>query len=192
MIDYIVEERYPKQVELEGEAQITLRPMVSGDHDALLNFFTNIPQSERLFLKHDVTDPAVIKEWCDSLDYNHVLPLLAVDSGKIVANASLIQKRMGWMSHIGDIRIVVDGKYRRMGLARMLTEELIYIGLNAGLNKLDAELMSEQTEAIKTFERLGFVQAAVLPEHVWDQNGDAHDLVIMVNNIRDREYFAVD
>lgn len=191
-MEYILQERYPLELDIPKGPKITLRPMESGDGDAMLEFFRSIPASERIYLRHDVTDPKVIDKWCKNLDYKRVLPLLALEGKKVVANASLTQNPRGWMSHIGDIRIVVGEKYRGRGLARMLTEDLIQVALNVGLVKLDALFMADQTDPIKTFERLGFIQAAVLPQHVWDQNGEAHDLVIMVNDLRDQEHYAAD
>ncbi|MEM4408218.1 MAG: GNAT family N-acetyltransferase [Candidatus Caldarchaeum sp.] len=192
MLDIVLEERYPREVTLEDGTKVTIRPMVREDEERLLEFFSTIPESERIFLQHDVTDPEVIRGWCENLNYYRVLPLLAFDGEKIVANAALKQHRRGWKSHIGNIRIVVGSAYRRKGLARKLTEELIHIALNIGLVKLQGEFMADQVAPIQTFERLGFAKVATIPEYVWDQNGFAHDLVLMVHDLRDQEYFAGD
>ncbi len=96
------------------------------------------------------------------------------------------------MSHIGNVRAVVDPQYRRKGVARMLIKEIIDIALNIGLAKLRAEFMGEQTQAIKVFQTLGFEQAAVINDYAWDLNGEPHDYVMMVAELRGGEYFAAD
>ncbi|MEE9252890.1 MAG: GNAT family N-acetyltransferase [Thermodesulfobacteriota bacterium] len=192
MLDIVLEERYPKEETLDDGSKIMIRPMSSDDKEGLIRLFKSVPEAERVFLQHDVMDPKVIEAWCRELDYFRVLPLLAIDGDKVVGNASLKQQRRGWMSHIGNVRVVVGNNYRRKGVARRLIEELIHIALNIGLVKLDAEFMLDQTKPIETFEKLGFVKAAVLPGHVWDQNGEPHDYVLMVHDLRDKEYFAVD
>ncbi len=166
--------------------------MVKDDGPLLIEFFSKVSESERIFLQHDVRDPEVIAAWCRELNYLKVLPLLALDKGKVIANASLKQHQTGWMSHIGNVRIVVDTGYRRKGLGRKMVEELIHIALHIGLVKLQAEFMADQKAAIDTFQRLGFITLATIPEYVWDQNGVPHDYVLMVYDMRDQEYFAGD
>ena len=42
------------------------------------------------------------------------------------------------------------------------------------------------------FEKLGFVNMAILPQHVKDVKGESHDLVIMVYDLRATEHYAAD
>lgn len=192
MLDIVLEERYPRSVVLDDESAVTVRPMVKEDCVALTEFFSKVPERDRIFLQHNVRDPEVIAAWCEGLNYQKILPLLAFDGNKVIANASLKQQKTGWMSHIGNVRIVVDNSYRGKGLGRKLVEELIYIALNTGLAKLQAEFMADQKLAIETFQRLGFVSFATIPEYVWDQNGVPRDYVLMVYDMRDKEYFPGD
>ena len=192
MIDIVLSERYPRTIELEDGTKLTVRPMARRDKRPLLEFFSRLPRSERVFLQHDVTDPKVIDQWCRNLNYMKVLPLLALDGKSVVANAALRQYRTGWRSHIGRVRVVVDPAYRRRGLANTLLGELIHVAINTGLAKLEAEFMKDQKAAIEAFQKFGFVEVATIPEHVWDQNGVPRDYVLMVYDMRDREYFAGD
>jgi len=66
------------------------------------------------------------------------------------------------------------------------------LGQHCGLEKLEAEFMAEQTNAMHLFEMFGFVKTAVLPQHVIDLTGKRHDFVIMVYNMRDEEHHAAD
>jgi hypothetical protein len=67
---------YPAAYLTEDNHQITIRPMVPGDEEALLDFFRTIPEEDRYYLKEDVIDPGVIQRWAKRLDYSRVLPLL--------------------------------------------------------------------------------------------------------------------
>ena len=64
--------------------------------------------------------------------------------------------------------------------------------LEIGLDKLDAEFIAEQTAAIESFQKLGFVKVCTLPQHALDLHGGLHDLVLMVYELKDEEYYAGD
>ena len=83
---------YPKRVELKG-VEVWLRPMRKDDRDRLFAFFSKLPLRDRRFFKHDVSQREVITNRCQHLDYDQVLPILAVvkenDHEKVVADATL-------------------------------------------------------------------------------------------------------
>ena len=76
----------------------------------------------------------MITNWCANLDYDRVLPILAVvrvnDHEKIVADGTLHTERYGWSTHVAEIRMVIDPEYRDKGLGRILLRELydLYAG----------------------------------------------------------------
>ncbi|MBI4329537.1 MAG: GNAT family N-acetyltransferase [Chloroflexi bacterium] len=171
---------YPKEVTLLDGTSLTLRPMTPQDEDTLLEFFCRVPEGDRRYLKEDVTSPEVIAQWSRNLDYNRAVPLLAVDGGHVVANATLHRRRAIARSHMGEVRIVVEPAYRGRGLGTMMLRDLINIAVDAGLERLLFELAAdEEAQAIEAAERLGFITVATLPYHVKDSTGKPHDLVIM-------------
>ena len=192
MLELVLEERFPKQSRLEDGTRVIVRPLIPQDEVALLQFFNSMPSEDLTYLRDDVKDPGVIKKWCQSLDYETTLPLIADLEGKIIADATLHQEKRGWKSHIGTIRVVIHPQYRQRGVGRLLVGELIQVALDIGLVKLDAEFIAEQTRPIAIFERMGFVNMAVLPQHVKDVKGESHDLVIMVYDLRATEHYEAD
>ncbi len=182
-------ERYPKAVTLKGDLDVTIRPLVAADEKAFHEFFCTVPDNERLLFKHRVTEPEVIRDWCQRIDYGKILPLLAIADGKIVADASLHQQLGGWKRHIGRISVVVHPGYRGRGLARTLVQELIDIASDVGLEKLEAEFLGDQQAARLVFAELGFSELLVLPDYVKDMQALAHDYVLMGRHIiTDEEY----
>ena len=192
MLEVVLEERFPKPVKLEEGTRVILRPLIPQDEAALIEFFKAMPEEDLLYLRDDVKDPQVIKRWCQNLDYEVTLPLIADLEGKIVGDATLHQEKRGWRCHIGTVRVVIHPQYRGKGLATHLVGELCGIATDIGLVKLDAEFMAEQTRPIAIFEKLGFVNMAVLPQHVRDVKGESHDLVIMVYDLRATEHYEAD
>lgn len=187
LLQNLLDERYPKGLSLRDGIYVTVRPLVREDRSRLLTFFRQIPEEDRLFLKDDVTDPAVIQAWCERINYDEVLPLLADVDGQIVGDITLHQQPRGWMSHVGKVRVVIHPQYRGRGLASRLIQEIIQVATDCGLDKLDAEFMAPQLSAMAPFETLGFFKAAILPQHVRDLKGRAHDFVLMVYDLRPPE-----
>src|SRR6266516_7161140 len=77
-------QKFPKKIVLKDGLQCTLRPLKKDDEKKFHEFFLAIPTEERMFIKHRVTQPEVIYDWCQNIDLGRNLPLLAVADGKIV------------------------------------------------------------------------------------------------------------
>jgi len=175
--------QYPKSTELKDGGQLTIRPLRKEDEKALHKYFLRLPPEDRMCLRDDVTDPKVIESWILDLDYDHVLPLVALDGDQIVANATLQFNPIGWTKHQGEIRITCDPEYREKGLATILIENLTLIAADFGLEQLTAEMAPALDEAYFLFEKLGFKEAAVLKGFIKDFQGRHQDLVLMGKNI---------
>jgi L-amino acid N-acyltransferase YncA len=179
---------FPTVYLTEDNKDMTIRPMLPTDKDALLDFFRRVPQMDRFYLKEDVTSPRVIERWAESLDYSRVLPLLAIMDGKVVGDGTLHHRRAGARRHIGEVRIVVDPEYRNRGVGRGLLHKLVDIAQDKNVEKLMFEVVVDTEAAAKhTAQVLGFVPVAVLPAHVKDYSGQTHDLMIMELRLPKRE-----
>lgn len=174
---------YPKEVTLRDGSNVTLRPVVKEDEEALYQFFKGMNKEDRLYLRDDVANREIINGWMENIDYEKVLPILAVDGEKIVADATLHRNPHGWMRHVGEIRMSVAGSHRGKGLARIIAAEIFQQAVGFGLDKLVAEMLTIQKNAQRVFERLGFQEEAVLKNHGMDATGKKHDLIIMSNDV---------
>jgi L-amino acid N-acyltransferase YncA len=176
-------DRYPQKVTLKDGTDLLLRTMNKQDERALMEFFEGLEDADRLYLRNDVSSYRVVREWFKNLNYNKVLPLLAVHGDHIVANATLHRKPFGWMRHVGEIRIVVSPDFRNRGLARTMFTELIQTAAEAGLDKLTAEMAASQTEAIEVFRKMGFKDETTLKGYIKDARDKVHDLLILTLDI---------
>ena len=174
---------YPKEVTLRDGSKVTLRPVVKEDEQALFNFFQGMSKEDRLYLRDDVADRKVINEWMENIDYEKVLPILALDGDKIVADATLHINPHGWMRHVGEVRMSVTESHRGKGLARVIAAEIFQQAVGVGLDKLVAEMLTIQSAARQVFTRLGFEEEAILKAHGMDAAGKKHDLLIMSNDV---------
>ncbi|MBI5395588.1 MAG: GNAT family N-acetyltransferase [Verrucomicrobia bacterium] len=182
-------ERYPKTVDLKG-TRVVLRPLQPTDVKGFHAFFCGVPETERMFLKHRVTDIEVIRQWCTTIDYGRNLPLLAMQGKRVVADATLHQQFGGWRRHIGRISVVTHPDFRGRGLGRLLVEELIHIAQHLRLERVEAEFIGNQVAARKLFARFGFDELLVLPGYVKDMQAIDHDYVLMGRKITTDEEFT--
>jgi GNAT superfamily N-acetyltransferase len=172
-------QRYPKTV----SGQILLRPMNASDEAALISFFRRIPVNERQLFREDVTRPSVIQGWIRNLDYGRILPILAFQGPRIVADATLHRDQGGWARHLGKVRLTLDPEFRRQGLARLLMQEFIDLAKPLGIAVLEAEILDVQKKAAALFEDMGFQRDATLPQRAIDLVGRVHDLQVYSQTI---------
>lgn len=182
-------EAYPKQLTLRSGLACELRPLDPSDEAAFHAFFQAVPEQERMFIKHRVTEREVIHRWCAEIDYGRNLPLLAFADGQVIGDATLHQQLGGWKRHIGRVSVLIHPQYRGRGLARALISELMEVARHSGLEKLEAEFIGDQEAAMKVFALLGFTQFLRLPDYVKDMRAITHDYILMgLNLVTDEEY----
>jgi GNAT superfamily N-acetyltransferase len=185
-------QKFPRKIVLKDKFQCTLRPLRRDDEKKFHQFFLDVPESERMFIKHRVTEADVIHGWCQNIDLGRNFPLLAVADGKIIADATLHQQLGGWKRHIGRISVLVLPHYRGRGLARALVTEAVQLARCLGLERIEAEFIGGQEAAIKMFAMLGFSNLLRLEDYVKDMQAISHDYVLMGLNLKvDEEYAGV-
>jgi RimJ/RimL family protein N-acetyltransferase len=190
-LDSVIDQ-FPRQINVKGGITCSQRPLEPEDEAAFHRFFLAVPEQERMFIKHRVTDPALIKQWCREIDLGRNFPLLIVANEQIIAVGTLHQQLGGWKRHIGRVSVMVHPEFRGRGLARELVSELVEIARQMGLQKVEAEFIGSQEAAMKVFALLGFSVLARIPEYVKDMQSITHDYVLMgLDLITDEEYAGV-
>ena len=185
-------QKFPKDIKLKDGSKSKLRPLRKDDEKGFHEFFLAVPEAERMFIKHRVTDPEIIRDWCRNIDLGRNLPLLAHMDGKIVGDATLHQQMGGWKRHIGRVSVLVLPNYRGRGLARALVAEIVDLARHLGLEKVEAEFIGEQEAAIKMFAMLGFSNLLKLEDYVKDMQAINHDYILMGLDLRVGYHYLFD
>ena len=185
-------QKIPNVITLKDGLKAKVRLLRPTDEIAFHEYFQQVPTEEMLFIKHRVSDPSVIRDWCQNINLHRNLPILALDGEKIIATATLHQQQGGWKRHIGRVSVLVLPKYRGRGLARTLVNTLVEVARYAGLEKLEAEFVGEQEAAIKMFALIGFSNLVRQEDYVKDMQAVKHDYVLMGLELKtDEEYAGV-
>lgn len=184
MLDML--ENYPKEIVTKDGNPVLLRPLVREDEEQLAAFFARIPAEERWFLRDAVDDPVIMRAWLDNLDYQRILPMIAVnpEDGSIVANVRLHRRPVDCMRHIAHLRVMVDPTYRHQRIGTWMLLDTIKLAMNMGIEKLIAEFVGNvEGPAMNAAHKLDFLEQAVLKDYVKDRQGKYHDLIIMVKTL---------
>ena len=185
-------QKFSRKIVLKDKFQCSLRPLKKDDEKKFHEFFLAVPEEERMFIKHRVTDPLVIRDWCRNIDLGRNFPLLAIHDGKIIGDATLHQQLGGWKRHIGRVSVLVLPEYRGRGLARAMVTEIVQLARSVGLERVEAEFIGGQETAIKMFAMLGFSNLLRLEDYVKDMQAVSHDYVLMGLDLKvDEDYAGV-
>ncbi len=185
-------DEFPKEVTLKDGQKVAIRLLQAGDFDKLIAFFQAVPEQDRMFLQHDVTNPDLIRKWTEQLDFDRTIPLIAETKGRVIADGTLHLSPHGWAQHVGQIRLVVASDFRHLGLGTLITRELVLLAEDRDLEKLYANVIEDDAVSIKMLQRLGFKTVAVLKDLVKDKTGRKRNLAIMINDVAEVEKILED
>jgi RimJ/RimL family protein N-acetyltransferase len=174
---------YPKQLQLRDGRKVTLRMMETGDEGSILEFARSLPEKDLLFLRTDITDPAVVNMWSENIKKGNTVTLLAESGDRLIGYASVHRDEARWTRRVGEIRINATPGYRGVGLGRALTSEIVDVARALRLKKVAAMMTPDQTGARSVCERLGFRVEALLADWVEDRQGNSCDLLIMSHDV---------
>ena len=174
---------YPKDLLLANGKHASVRFMTRADAELVLQFARSLPPDDLLFLRTDITDPAIIEEWIKLIEKGSTITLLAEVDGELAGYASVHLSDTRWTKRVGEIRIQVGAASRRTGLGRRLAREIFDLARSHGLRKITAQMTPDQAGARAVFEKLGFQVEALLGDWVEDRHGRPRDLLVMTHDV---------
>ena len=172
--------RYPQEAVLRDGRRLLVRPFTEHDVDPLYDFFMRLPAEVRRFAWDRIDNRALVESWGRELDYGKVLPLLAWDGHKVVADATLHRREGSPLRLIGRVKWLIDPEYRGLGLGTLLVNNFISTARANGLRHLTCMLVSDfEADAVKTLSELGF-EGYTIPGYGTDPDGTQHDMIKLV------------
>ncbi len=167
-----------EMVTLKDGTYVLLRPMVPKDLHRLLEFYNAVSEEDLRYFRDYVKEPGVVQRWCDNLDYDRVLPVLALVKDRVVGCASL-HFFEGPKRHVAEIRMYLARDFRKRGLGMKMNRTLIDLARKQGMSILVAEVVSDKTDVVKAFETLGFRTKTTLDDYFMFPDGESRDVVLM-------------
>ena len=177
---------YPLEVDLAGQS-VTLRPLAAGDRDAVLAFAGSLAPHDLLFLRRDITQRSEVDAWIEAVERGELETVLAVLDGAVLGYCVVDRSPLWWMRHVAELRVMVGGDVRGKGLGRVLTTHAFRAASAMGVEKMVAQMTTDQRRAITVFQNMGFQNEAVLRDQVKDRDGKTYDLLVLSRPVSEFE-----
>lgn len=157
-----------------------VRPLAPEHVAPLQEFFRRVPESDHNSFAEDVLEPGLVESW---LREQRPRRAVAVEDDGTVVGYVAVLPQVGWSSHVGSLRVVVDPAARGKGVGRELARYGLLASLEMGLTKTVVEVVADAVPAIGMFQALGYEPEALLRDHVCDKAGEKHDLVVLAHAV---------
>jgi RimJ/RimL family protein N-acetyltransferase len=174
---------FPETLTTPNGVNVVVRPMGVADREAFCRFFGRLPERDRLFFQENLAVPANAERWISGLESGRAFCLVGFDREEIVAHASLHRRLYGWTRHVGYMQVAIVPEFRGRGIAGLLVHRIVELATQIGLDKVVAEVLTEQRRERKILERHGFHKEAILHDHATDQRGNKHNVLLLANNV---------
>ena len=175
---------YRQLVTLPDGARVLLRPLNPDDRQALIDLFEPVSMEDLRYMRHNVTDAEVVGKWVDDLDFDRVLPLVAIIGERIVGNATLHFNK-GPARHQAEVRIFLAKEIRRRGVGSRMIQALIELAKRRNIYLVEARIINDQASVIKAFQKLGFELKVVLDDYFILPDGEMRDVAHLILRLRD-------
>lgn len=171
-------------ITLPDGARVLLRPLAPEDRQALIDLYKPISPEDFRYMRHNVTDSDLVGKWVDELDYDKVLPLVAVVNERVLGNASL-HFNEGPARHRAEVRIYLAKEIRRRGVGSRMLQALIDLAKRRNIYLIDAQIINEQATVIRAFQNLGFVRKCILDDYFILPDGELRDVAHLILRLRE-------
>jgi RimJ/RimL family protein N-acetyltransferase len=171
---------------LKDGIRVLIRPLTIDDRQALLDLFTPVSTEDRRYMRDDVSNPAVVNAWIDRLNYDRVLPLVAVVGNRIVGEATL-HFGEGPARHRAELRIFLAKDFRSRGVGSRMLQALVDLAKRRGLYLLTVEVVSDQTHIIRAFQNSGFETKCSFEDYFMLPDGELRDVTMLILRLRATE-----
>jgi RimJ/RimL family protein N-acetyltransferase len=175
---------YRQLVTLPDGARVLFRPLTLDDRQALIDLFALVSPEDLQYMRHKVNDSELVGRWVDELDYDKVLPLVALMGEHIVGNATL-HFFEGPARHRAEVRIFLAKEIRRRGVGRRMLQALIDLAKRRNIYMIEAQIINDQATTIKAFQKLGFDLKCVLEDYFVLPDGELRDVAHVILRLRD-------
>ncbi len=186
MFNFAVHRRF---VNLNNGRRVLLRPLLREDEERLRALFQQASAEDTRFLKDEVKDPATVHRWIENLNYDRVMPLVAICDERLVGDVALY-RGLKSVRHVGEIRIFLAGDFRGVGLGSQMILEMCEVARKVGVEFLRAEVILDHVKVIKAFRRLGFELKCTLDDFFMRKDGVTHDVGLMMKRLTEQKDYT--
>jgi len=122
-------------------------------------------------------DRARLERWVSGLEGG--ILLLTFDGRNVVGVAMIYGRGHTRLRGIGEFVIYIHQDYHGKGLGTFLAKTILQEAKGKGFHRITLEVVADNTGAIKSYERAGFLHEGQMKDGFLDDDGKYHDQLIM-------------
>jgi len=161
--------------------KVVLRSIRWEDLDDCLELINSLVEEGAEILRDTKVGRDEEAEWLGRrlarIEKGEMIGVVAEVDGKMIANSE-IEKRSGFMSHVGYLGIAIKSGYRGIGIGTKIVQRLIEESKKAGLKILVLEVQDTNKSAKALYNKTGFREVGRIPKGI-HKNDRYIDLVRM-------------
>lgn len=165
--------------------KVVLRSIKWEDLDNCLDFINSLVKEGAEILRDTKVTREEEADWLGDrlarVEKGQLIDVVAEVNGEMVANSE-VEKRGGFMSHVGYVGIGIKSGYRGIGIGTKLLHTLINESKKAGLEVLVLDVFEINKTAKALYTKMGFKEAGRIPNGI-HKNGKYIDLMRMTREL---------
>jgi L-amino acid N-acyltransferase YncA len=171
----------PETFVAKDRREVVLRSIRWDDLGDCLEFINSLVEEGADILRDEKVSRGEEAEWLGrrlaSIEKGELVDVVAEVKGKMVANSE-VEKRSGYMRHVGYLGIAIRSGYRGIGIGTEMMKTLIGESKRIGLEVLVLDVFDSNKIARGLYQKVGFKEVGRIPKGVY-KNGKYVDLIRM-------------
>ena len=172
---------WPEIQPILQDGDLTLRPTTIDDAPFMFNYiagdieistFTTVPADYTLEMAHEA-----IERWANGFEDKTVMQnAICIKDGPIIGQVSL--QSIDIRDHHAQIGYLLNRNFRGQGIMTRAVSLLCDYAFGIGFRRLGAFAMPRNGGSVRTLEKNGFIQEAVLRNYITELDGSQTDAVL--------------
>jgi RimJ/RimL family protein N-acetyltransferase len=140
---------------------IEIRPTRASDAASFCEA-VNAVAAERAFLATvDGFSPAQTRAFVDEIISASLPQVMAVMNDQVVGFCDILPNPSKGFTHVGRLGMGVRAEWRRQGIGRRLLDACLSLARDAGIEKVELEVFTDNVGATRLYQSLGFIEEGV-------------------------------
>ena len=167
--------------------ELILRNAEEDDAAMLLEYLKTTCAETRFLVKEPAEITMTLEEERDFINSQNKsernLMLLGFLDGEYVGNCSIVGMSPSRYQHRVSMGIALYQRFTGMGIGKAMTEHLIKISKEKGIEQIELEVLAHNDRAISLYKKLGFEVMGTLPNNMKYKDGTYADAYWMIKKL---------
>lgn len=162
----------------DGDLSFDIRAATSTDAEATHAALDAVARERRWLGRAKAGSLEGFARFIEYLEASETPMRIALSKGKVIGFCDISRPTTESRSHVGVLGMGVLSDHRGFGVGRALLEAVLADAVKAGIERVELDVLADNTAALKLYEAFGFVREGVRPG-AWKLDDQSRDIVLM-------------